>query len=355
MFYAEYSRMVPAEIPKGEVHVKIILVGAGSIGGTTATMMKEKGYDVEIVEANATRAEKIRTEGITLTGALGEHNQKFTVYTDIDQLTEVYDVCIIATKYFALSAVAQKMLPHVKEDGLFVNMQNGICTGILSEAVGKEKAVGCMIGFGATMLPSGDVNVTSGGELKIGRVNGVVDDKVKALAQVYCALLPTKAVDNIDAQLFSKLIINSCINSIAALTGETVGVMLSEERAKDIFLEIAREATRLSKAMGLKVPPYAKVLNYNLLMLSDAAWFNKIAKLLVSIVGKRFGDVRPSTLQSLDRGEITEIDIFNGYIAKKGDEYGVDTPVNHQITEFIHKIERGEAVSSMDNLAKIKL
>ena len=335
--------------------MKIILVGAGSIGGTTAVMMKEKGYDIEIVESNVQRAEKIRTEGISITGALGDHNQIFTVYNNIDELTELYDVCIIATKYFSLSTVAEKMIPHVSSDGLFVNMQNGICTGILSDAIGKEKAVGCMIGFGATMLPNGDVNVTSGGELKIGRVNGVVDEKVKQLAKVYCALLPTKAVDDIDAQLYSKLIINSCINSIAALTGETVGVMLSDERAKDIFLEIAREATRLSKAMGLKVPPYAKVLNYNLLMLSDAAWFNKIAKLLVSIVGKRFGDVRPSTLQSLDRGEITEIDIFNGYIAKKGDQYGVPTPVNHQITEWIHRIEKGDARSSMENLTKITI
>ena len=335
--------------------MKIILVGAGSIGGTTAVMLKEKGNDIEIVEANAVRAEKIRTEGITLTGALGEQTQKFTVYNNIDELDKTYDVCIIATKYFALGAVAEKMIPHVKPDGLFVSMQNGICTGILSDAVGKDKAVGVMIGFGATMLPNGDVNVTSGGELKIGRVNGVVDAKINELAEVYKALLPTKAVDNIDAQLYSKLIINSCINSIAALTGQTVGVMLSKESAKDIFLEIAREATYVSKAMKLKVPPYATVLNYNLLLISEAKWFKSLCKLIVNIVGKKFGDVRPSTLQSLDRGEKTEIDIFNGYIAKKGDEYGVPTPVNHQIWEFIHKIENGEEVSSMDNLDKIKL
>lgn len=335
--------------------MKIILIGAGSIGGTTAVMLKEKGHDIEIVEANAVRAEKIRTEGITLTGALGNHTQKFTVYNNIDELTETYDVCIIATKYFALAPVSEAMISHVKSDGLFVSMQNGICTGILADKVGKDKAVGVMIGFGATMLPNGDVNVTSGGELKIGRVNGVMDAKITELAEVYKALLPTKAVDNIDAQLYSKLIINSCINSIAALTGQTVGVMLSKERAKDIFLEIAREATYVSKAMGLKVPPYATVLNYNLLLLSSADWFKSICKMVVSVVGKKFGDVRPSTLQSLDRGEKTEIDIFNGYIAKKGDEYGVPTPVNHQIWQFIKDIEEGKEVSSMDNLDKIKL
>ena len=211
-----------------------------------------------------------------------------------------------------------------------------------------------MIGFGATMLQGGDVNVTSGGELKIGRVNGKIDSKITELGEIYKALLPTKVVDNIDAQLYSKLIINSCINSIAALTGECVGVMLSADAAKSIFLEIAREATYVSKKMGLKVPPYATVLNYNLLLLSDANWFNAVAKMLVTIVGKKFGDVRPSTLQSLDRGEKTEIDIFNGYIVKMGKEYGVPTPVNEQIYNFIKRIENGEDKSSMDNLKKIK-
>lgn len=335
--------------------MKIILVGAGSIGGTTATMLKEKGADIEIVEANATRAEKIRTEGITLSGALGNHNQKFTVYNSIDDLTEQYDVCIIATKYFALETVAKQMLPHVKEDGIFVSMQNGICTGILVDAVGKDKAVGCMIGFGATMLPNGDVNVTSGGELKIGRLNGIIDEKINKLGDIYKALLPTTVVTDIDAQLYSKLIINSCINSIAALTGECVGVMLTTDQAKNVFLEIAREATYVSKAMNLKVPPYMKVLNYNLLLISKAAWFNSICKLVVTVVGKKFGDVRPSTLQSLDRGEKTEIDIFNGYIYRMGQKYGVATPVNEQIYTFIKKIESGEEKSSMDNLNRIKL
>ena len=59
--------------------MKILLVGAGSIGGTTSVMLKESGADIEIAEANKERAEAIRTEGLKLTGALGDHCQKFTV------------------------------------------------------------------------------------------------------------------------------------------------------------------------------------------------------------------------------------------------------------------------------------
>ena len=335
--------------------MKILLVGAGSIGGTTSVMLSESGADIEIVEANKERAEKIREEGLTLTGALGDHCQKLKVYTSSSELTDIYDVCIIATKYFALQAVAREYLPYVKADGLFVSMQNGICTNRLAEVVGPEKTVGCMIGFGATLLPDGRINVTSKGELKIGRLNGVVDDRIKELAQVYCALLPTKAVPNIEACLYSKLIVNSCINSIAALTGETVGVMFTSEKAKYIFLEIAREATIAGKKGGIKIPPYAKVLNYNLLILTEAGWYKKICAGLATIVGKRFGNVRPSTLQSLDRGEKTEIDIFNGYIIEQGKKTGVPTPVNQQIYDAIKAIENGEMKSSMENLDKIQL
>ena len=335
--------------------MKILLVGAGSIGGTTAVMLKEHGVDIEIAEANKERAEKIRTEGLRLTGALGDHCQKLTVYTGVEEIETTYDVCIIATKFFALQAVAKAYLPVVKKNGLFVSMQNGICTGRLAEVVGRNRTVGCMIGFGATLKPDGTINVTSGGELKIGRLNGVMDQQIAELASVYNALLPTKAVKNIDEYLYSKLIVNSCINSIAPLTGQTVGVMMESDKAKAIFLEIAREGTFVAKKLGMHIPPYAKVLNYNLLILSKAKWFKKLCAAVTGVVGKKFGDVRPSTLQALDRGEKTEIDIFNGYIIEQGKKAGVPTPVNDQIYAFIKKIEAGEERSCMENLDRIQL
>ncbi len=335
--------------------MKILLVGAGSIGGSTAVMLKEHGCDIDLVEANEKRAEAIRTTGLKLTGALGDHCQRFRVYGSADEIEETYDVCVIATKYFALQAVAKQMLPHVKPNGLFVSMQNGICTELLSDVVGKDRAVGCMIGFGATLKPDGTINMTSKGELMLGRVTGVIDGPLKALVAVYNYLLPTKAVPNIEACLYSKLIVNSCINSIAPLTGETVGRMLESKKAKLIFLEIAREGTLVAKKLGIKVPPYAKVLNYNLLLISEAAWFKNLCCLVVNVVGSKFGDVRPSTLQSLDRGEKTEIDIFNGYIVRKGKEAGVPTPVNQQIYDFIKKIEAGEEKSTLANLDRIRL
>ena len=85
-------------------------------------------------------------------------------------------------------------------------------------------------------------------------------------------------------------------------------------------------------------------------MLSEAKWFKKICAAVTGVVGKRFGDVRPSTLQSLDRGEKTEIDILNGYLIQQGKKAGVPTPVNQQIYDMIKEIEAGTSKSCMENL-----
>jgi ketopantoate reductase len=57
-------------------------------------------------------------------------------------------------------------------------------------------------------------------------------------------------------------------------------------------------------------------------------------------------------LQSLEAGEITEINILNGFFVENGLKYGVPTPVNTKLVEMIHEIERGERKMSSDNLSE---
>ena len=56
-------------------------------------------------------------------------------------------------------------------------------------------------------------------------------------------------------------------------------------------------------------------------------------------------------ISQLERGKPTEIDYFNGYIAAKGRECGVATPVNDALTAMVKAIERGELAISTDNLS----
>jgi 2-dehydropantoate 2-reductase len=76
------------------------------------------------------------------------------------------------------------------------------------------------------------------------------------------------------------------------------------------------------------------------------------------IIQKIFGpykDVKASTLQSLERGQLSEIDYLNGYIARKGKELGIPTPINSTITNIVKEIEAGKRKISPNNLSELPL
>ena len=334
--------------------MRTLLIGTGSIGGTVAVMIKEHGYDIDVVAHGEEKAKVIRERGFKLEGALGDYTTKMNAYPDIDSLEGEYDVCFIATKYQQMPDVARKMLPHLKDDSLVISLQNGICTSMLSEVVGEKRTVSCMIGFGATLLEPNHVRVTNGGEFYIGMPNGYHPKKLDELAAMLSTVIPTHVSEDIISRLYSKVIINSCVNSIAGISGNTLGLTLDEKKARETFLKIVREAMNVAKAMGLKVPKYGKLFNYNLLMMADNKVFNSVCEGVVYLVGKlKYKYVKPSTLQSLERGQKTEIDIMNGYISAKGKEYNVPTPVNDKLTRMIKEIENGERRISVANIAEL--
>ena len=57
---------------------------------------------------------------------------------------------------------------------------------------------------------------------------------------------------------------------------------------------------------------------------------------------KQAGATKASMLQDLERGIKTEVDVINGGVVKKGEEHGVETPLNSRVVERVHAMERGE-------------
>ena len=334
--------------------MRTVLIGLGSIGGTVAAMAYVGGHEIDVVANGEEKAAKIR-EGFTLTGAKGEHTVKMNTFGSIDALEGEYDICIIATKYQQMPDIARAMLPHLKADSLVVCMQNGIEVRKLAAIVGEERAVGVMIGFGATRTGDTSVEMTSLGEFFIGMLGARKPEKLYELQKLLSCCLPTKIDDDIEARLYSKLIINSCINSLAGISGKPLGQLVDDSIACKIFLEITREGMRTAKKMGMKVPKYGKLLEYRMLMLMDNPVYNAWCAMVVKMVCKaKYKDVKPSTLQSLEIGQKTEIDIMNGLISAYGKANNVPTPINDRLTQMIKEIENGERKIGTENLDEFR-
>ncbi len=333
---------------------RIVVVGAGAIGGITAAFIAKSGYDVTLITKYPELAETIREKGLLITGVKGTHRVKMKAYPRISDLNEQVDIVFLATKATDMEEATGQILPFIHKNSLVVSMQNGICEYKLAEIVGVERTVGCVVGWGATMVEPGHLEMTSTGRFWIGYIHKQSSDKgLETIKSLLETVVPVTITPNIISELYSKLIINSAITSMGAITGLYLGEMLSSGKIRRIFIEIMKEALEVADSMGIQVPAYEGKLDYYKLVNAKGWLGNLYRYAILRIVGFKYRKLKSSSLQSLERGKPTEIDFLNGFIVRKAEEFGLFTPVNEEIVEMIKEIEQGKRKISPDNVEEI--
>jgi 2-dehydropantoate 2-reductase len=334
------------------VSPRILVVGAGAVGTVTAAVLADKDYDITLLTRYPELAKKISEEGIHCFGPCGDIMIKIKSFATAGELEGFYDLVFIATKGDAMAEAAKQILPYIKSDSRVVSMQNGICEEMLAGIIGEKRTVGCVVGWGATLHKPGESEMTSTGEFVIGNWYRDKDSELELIRDILSHIAPVEISTNIVSDLYSKLIINSCITTLGALSGLYLGEMLNKRKARNLFITIIREAMDVAKGMNLYVKPYAGRLDYYK-FLSPGLLSSLNRHLTILVIGNKYRRLKSSSLQSLERGRKTEIIHFNGYIAAKGKELGIATPLNDKLVNMVKEIEAGTRKISPANLDEI--
>lgn len=328
----------------------ILVVGAGAVGVITAASLAKAGYQVDLVCKYDDYASMASKRGLKVSGFKGSYIQKVSSVASVEDIRGKRDIVILAVKANDIEDIGRRIIPILHSSSLVVSMQNGICEYDLQRIVGAERVVGCIVGWGATMQTQGDVALTSGGDFVIGYPGREPDGALVELATILGSVLPVRISSELMGQLYSKLIINSCITSLGAITGLLLGKMLLKRKARILFIEIIREAMELAHIIKINVAPYAGKLDYYSFISHKGLRGGLRQHLLILAIGLKYRRLKSSSLQSLERGRPTEIDYLNGFIARQGKEFGVPVPVNAAIVLMIHEIELGKRDISPINL-----
>jgi 2-dehydropantoate 2-reductase len=326
-----------------------MVVGAGAIGGITAALLKKNGYNVEIICRDAEYASLISREGIEVSGACGEVRICLPAYSSFSEVKDKKDIIFHATKANDIRISSEPVRSILKDNGHVVSMQNGICEDAMAEIFGKEKIIGCVEGWGATMVSKGKMIMTSTGDFVIGYPYRKPDPLLNDISEILSCIAPVRVTSNIIGHLYSKLIINSCITSLGAICGLYLGKMLAIKKIRRIFIEIIHEAVIVSEAMKIKVEVFGGKLDFKKFSEWDGAFSNLRRHLMLRIIGFKYRRLKSSSLQSLERGRETEIDYLNGYIVLNGRQLSVPVPVNSVIVEMIHEIEMKKRKIELEN------
>ncbi len=337
---------------------KILMIGAGAIGGITAAYIKKAGYDITIITKYREVAQSIASEGIHIRGIRGSIQVVMPAYASFADMTmQKFDLVFHSTKVTDLAAALEGIEPFLHECTLVVSMQNGLSEYSLDRILSGSRVVGCVVGWGATLLSPGDLEMTSEGEFVIGNIlinkdepmSAFIDESLPEIRDILNCVVPTSISKNILGELYAKLIINSCITSLGALSGLTLGTMLSRRKFRNIFMEIMREAIPVAQKMNISVAVYAGKINFYQWASRTSLlgqWMNHLS---IYIIGLKYRRLRSSMLQSLERGKLTEIDALNGFLVSEGRKVGLAVPVNEAIVRMIHEIEKGQRQPGLKN------
>ena len=333
----------------------ILIEGIGGVGGVVAAQMIRAGLSPTLVTGNPEITDAIHRGGLDLTTPEQEFIVPARAFTSLSDLPgdAKFDAVYLLMKANGMVEAARASLPFLAKEGCVVTFQNGIVEDSVAEVVGPERVVSAVIGWGTEMLTPGIYKKTSGGRTFVGELDGTLSRRVMDLGLVLKSSAEVIVSPNIRGVLWSKLAINSMITTMGAITGERLGVMLRDRRARAIFLSIYREVIDTARGEGI-IPVRVEAKPEIFYLARDANFFTKWLKhVLMRVVGFKYRNVKSSSLQSLERGRKTEIDFLNGYVVRKAKEAGVEVPVNQAVVRLVKEIEEGRRSIDPRNLEEI--
>ncbi len=333
--------------------MRILVIGAGAIGGSTAAFMTMAGEDVTVLCRSERTAKELSSPGMKITGVRGEHVIPLKTVLGPENLEGEFELCIVSTKAYDTMDAVRSALPHLSAEGLVLVLQNGICVDELLETAGEKRSACGVTSFSSTMVSPSHMELTAEGDFKIGMAAGFEDARLERVRQAMSHMVPTEIKTPVLEYMYSKLVINSGITCGGALTGQLLGPMLKSAKARRFFIALVYEDMALAEKMGMHVPPFGGQLDYYKFIAGRGPVHDMRRSLMMLVVGLKYKNLKSSSLTSLQRGKPTEVDVLNGWISRKAKEYGIESPVNDKVVKIIKEIEAGMRQATPENLNEI--
>ena len=335
--------------------MRIAILGVGAIGGVIGGYLARAGRDVTLIDTWPANIERIKADGLTVTAL----EEEFTVKPAALHLGEVsaarqsFDAVFLAVKSFDTPWMAKFVEPYLAPGGYVVSAQNSINEDAIAAVLGWPRVMGCVVTLGAGMYEPGHGQRTSGADrhaLALGEPSGLTTERLKNISSVLGECFVTKTTTNLWGERWAKLATNCMANALAGITGLKSAEIRQNARVRDTSLDIVVELLHVAEAIGVSVEPISGIPAPLFLEASEGGAKRQELDDRLEAHGRTLAEGRPSLAQDVMKGRKTEVEYLNGYVVKKGEELGIDAPVNRAVLELTKRVEAGELEPSLSNL-----
>ncbi len=315
------------------------------MGGAIAALLARGGHEVEVT-ARGAHLEAIREHGIQLEGAWGTYVAQVAAS---ELLTRAPELVIVATKAQDAVAAIRENIRLLRGIPVVV-VQNGLdAITNATSAAPRSDIVGGLATFATSYLSPGVITVTTAGPTYVG-VDGEDDLPARYVARVLGEVMPTSIVANFRGAQWTKLVINQ-VNALPAITGLSVQDVVAQWPLRRLMTASMRETVRTARASRVRFEPLQGLGRRGLSIFGIMPlWIGQLLPILMSArIGKTPNP--GSTLQSIRRGQATEIDYLNGAVVRAAGAVGRKAPVNETLVELVHEVEQSGSFLAPETVA----
>jgi 2-dehydropantoate 2-reductase len=239
--------------------VKILILGAGAVGGYWGARMHQAGIDVTFL-LREKRAETVRRNGLVVKSAKsGDAVLPVKVVTRADD-GGPYAVIILACKGYDLPSAIDAIAPVVGAGTTIVPMLNGhIHFATLDARFGKEKVAGGLARISGMLGPNGEILHSGASGVSFGERDGKAARPALVELDAACRKAGIEGGLNaeINQDLWDKWIMLGSIASMCSAMRGTIGDIMESDEGGAIMAEILDECRKVAAAEGY--PPSDQV------------------------------------------------------------------------------------------------
>jgi 2-dehydropantoate 2-reductase len=232
--------------------MRILVVGAGAIGGYFGGRLLQAGHDVTFL-VRPRRASELASAGLVIKSPNGDVTLKDPPAVQADKLSEKFDVVLLSCKAFDLEDAIKSFAPAVGPQTSIIPLLNGMLhLNVLDQKFGAERVLGGLCAIAATLNEKREVvQLQPMQSLNFGERDGTMSDRVRAIAKIMTnGITGAVASENIVQEMWEKWVFLSTLAASTCLMRTSVGNILAAPGGRDFLLGMLDETSAIAKAAG---------------------------------------------------------------------------------------------------------
>jgi 2-dehydropantoate 2-reductase len=310
--------------------VRIVIAGAGAIGGYIGARLAAAGADV-VLFARGPHLRAMQERGLRVISPDGDFDVKPRVAGDLASIGPA-DVVFLGVKAHSLTSLAPQLHPLLGPETVVVSTQNGVPWwyfqgyggeleglrlervdpgGVIASAIEPRRVVGSLAYFSSDVAEPGVIHHTEGNRISFGEPDGSRSDRTRKIAEALIAAgFRCPVTTRFRHEIWVKLLGNVAFNPISALTGGTLVELVRHPEVSRIIRQIMTETEAVAAKLGIELP-----ISIDQRMAG----------------AEKVGEHKTSMLQDLEAGRPMELEAVVGAVVELGERLGVPMPATRAV------------------------